>query len=185
MTVSAADVAAALRHERPGLTPGRIHKLLYLAQGHHLAVYGEPLFVEPVAAWDNGPIVPTLWHAELQQQPSHAGLDNRQLGTVGWTLSRYGNLSLRDLETLTRGSEPVRRADENRRPGQSVRIENDLMAAWSRTVDVDPDMPPIDADWLKEFLATSAARINDPATPDDMDRLLARFGRPTRVAESA
>lgn len=38
-----------------------LQKLVYLAQGFHLAAYGEPLFNEPIEAWDFGPIVPTLF----------------------------------------------------------------------------------------------------------------------------
>jgi uncharacterized phage-associated protein len=71
MTVSAHDVAAALRERLPGLGVKKLHKLLYYCQGHHLAVFEEPLFRETISAWDMGPVVGTLWKQErLGQTPA-------------------------------------------------------------------------------------------------------------------
>lgn len=39
----------------------RIQKLLYFAQGWHLARYGKPLFSAPVHAWAYGPVVPEVY----------------------------------------------------------------------------------------------------------------------------
>jgi len=38
----------------------RLQKLVYYAQGYHLAMYGKALFNEPIEAWDNGPIINVL-----------------------------------------------------------------------------------------------------------------------------
>lgn len=43
------------------LTNMKINKLLYFAQGHYLAMYGEPLFREPVEAWPFGPVVESVY----------------------------------------------------------------------------------------------------------------------------
>lgn len=64
MSVSARDVAAALRERLPGLPAKKQHKLLYYCQGHHLVATGEPLFTETISAWDMGPVVGTLWYEE-------------------------------------------------------------------------------------------------------------------------
>lgn len=40
----------------------KLQKLLYYAQGFHLAIYGEPLFPEPIEAWAHGPVVPSVYH---------------------------------------------------------------------------------------------------------------------------
>lgn len=42
----------------------KLQKLLYYAQGFHLAAYNEPLFDEPVLAWIYGPAVPKIYHNE-------------------------------------------------------------------------------------------------------------------------
>ena len=66
-SVSARDVAAVLRDRLPGLGTTKLHKLLYYCQGHHLAAFGEPLFAETISAWDNGPVVGTVWRAEKER----------------------------------------------------------------------------------------------------------------------
>lgn len=40
----------------------KLQKLLYYAQGFHLAITGRPLFSEPIEAWTHGPVVPTVYH---------------------------------------------------------------------------------------------------------------------------
>ncbi len=40
----------------------RLQKLLYYAQGFHLALYDELLFAEAVVAWMHGPVVPEVYH---------------------------------------------------------------------------------------------------------------------------
>lgn len=43
------------------LTPMKIQKLVYFANGWHLAVKGEPLINEQVEAWPYGPVIPSLY----------------------------------------------------------------------------------------------------------------------------
>jgi len=40
----------------------KLQKLLYYAQGFHLAIYEKPLFPERIKAWMHGPVVPQVWH---------------------------------------------------------------------------------------------------------------------------
>ncbi len=40
----------------------KLQKLLYYAQGFHLAIHGKPLFHEKIKAWDHGPVVPQVYH---------------------------------------------------------------------------------------------------------------------------
>ncbi len=53
----ARDVAAAIRRRLPAVGARKLHKLLYYAQGHHLAAFGQQLFVQSISAWDMGPVV--------------------------------------------------------------------------------------------------------------------------------
>ena len=39
----------------------RVNKLLYFAQGWHLARYGKPLFDAAIEAWQYGPVVPEVY----------------------------------------------------------------------------------------------------------------------------
>jgi len=40
----------------------KLQKLIYYAQGLHLASEGTPLFNEEIKAWEYGPVVPELYH---------------------------------------------------------------------------------------------------------------------------
>lgn len=59
---SASDVATyfiSLADEDEGdfISNLKLQKLLYYAQGFHLAMFDEPLFAEPIEAWSHGPVV--------------------------------------------------------------------------------------------------------------------------------
>jgi uncharacterized phage-associated protein len=45
------------------LTHLKIQKLLYFAQGWHLAYFDFPLFEDPVEAWKYGPVVTSVYYA--------------------------------------------------------------------------------------------------------------------------
>lgn len=40
----------------------KLQKLVYYAQGFHLAMHGNPLFDEQILAWEHGPVVEKLYH---------------------------------------------------------------------------------------------------------------------------
>lgn len=50
-------------NEGSEMTNARINKLLYFAQGRHLATYGKPLFDEKIEAWKFGPIIEEIYHS--------------------------------------------------------------------------------------------------------------------------
>jgi uncharacterized phage-associated protein len=182
MAVSARDVAAVLRERLPGMPTKKLHKLLYYCQGHHLAAFGEPLFSETISAWDMGPVVGTLWRQEKQGQPppGHAPLDEAQLNTVGYVLSRYGALTGLDLENLTHSEAPWQLANRSRRPGESARIESDWIREYFRTAgtgDDEEDQPLLDSETVREWLEDAPARRTDRARPDSRDELRARLRR--------
>lgn len=41
----------------------KLQKLVYYAQGFALAILGEPLFSDPMEAWEHGPVAPSLYRA--------------------------------------------------------------------------------------------------------------------------
>src|SRR6478735_3641830 len=44
----------------------KLQKLVYYAQGYHLAIHDRPLFFEPIEAWVHGPVVPELYRSFKQ-----------------------------------------------------------------------------------------------------------------------
>lgn len=109
---SAHDVAAELRRRLPGLPTKKLHKLLYYCQGHHLATFSRPLFSESISAHHMGPVVAQLWYREKNREepPPPTPLDEGQLNSMGYVVSRYGALTGKDLELLTHSEAPWRDA---------------------------------------------------------------------------
>lgn len=181
MTVSAHDVASAIRSRLPGVGTKKLHKLLYYCQGHHLAAFGTAIFAETVSAWDMGPVVGSLWYAEKAGSAQHeaASLSEAQLNTVGYVISRYGQLSGLDLEHLTHSEAPWQRADVDREPHESSRIESDWMREYFTNAgsDDDEDRVVLDSGSIRDWLKDAAARRESPATEDSYDAVRARLSR--------
>lgn len=51
------------QEEGRDLTHMHLQKILYNAHGYHLAIYGRPLFRQPVEAWKYGPVIPAVYKA--------------------------------------------------------------------------------------------------------------------------
>jgi uncharacterized phage-associated protein len=179
MTVSARDVAAALRERLPDLPIKKLHKLLYYCQGHHLAQFGEPLFADTISAWDMGPVVGVLWKVERDgSEPAMTAgppLDEAQLNTVGYVVSRYGRLTGRELEILTHGEMPWRRANERRTPQGSVRIEEAWIEEQFKAAEVADreDETPLRSDDLADLADGLPDRAGRPGRIDSLDEIRA------------
>ena len=175
MSGSAHAVAAEIRRHLPGVGDVKLHKLLYYAQGHHLAAFDEPLFADTISAWDMGPVVGTLWHAERHglDIEGQADLDEAALNTVGYVLSRYGGMTGRDLIRLSHGESPWLEADLHRRPGGGVKIAMESIRDYFATAQGD-DEEPLDEELLvKALLDGAELRRHRPAevdTPDELRR---------------
>lgn len=172
--VAAVQAAAALHKLMPGLTPSRMHRLLYLCQGHNLGWFDRPLFVDTIYAWDQGPVVGSLWRAGRTVPAADFGpLTNGQLNTIGYVSSRYRGLSRVDLDTLTRAQTPWLTADGLRHAHTSLPIEHEWMAAYFKTVDVDDEKIPMSSAAVDRHIAAAEENRDKPAEPDDLDRLQA------------
>lgn len=103
---------------------------------------------------------------------------DRDLNTVGFVVSRYGNLPLRDLATLIRVQSPYQLAEVGRQPGQAATVDVEVMhrhftaarLAERREAGVTPE---VDAA-VTAFLAGAEERANEPLRPDDLSTLRAR-----------
>lgn len=151
MSVSAHDVAAELRRRfRYPIGRAKLHKLLYYAQGWHLAWVGVPMFRERIEAWANGPVVADLWHDEKRerQRPAAVELSGDQVATVDYVLDRYGRFTGRELVRRTHEEDPWRDASESEADGwgrENPEITHDELRGWfmsddeyrSRAVEID------------------------------------------------
>lgn len=157
----------------------KLQKLLYFAQGHHLATFGRPLFSDTIYAWNMGPVVPSVWKEDKEGDPwadetVSAKLGEAALNTVGYVLSRYGNLSGKDLEDLSHSQDPWRDANARRLPDGSVRIEQEAIREFfAAAEDASDDGIRLDSDEVRQLLAGAGERLKLPLQTDDMDELRA------------
>lgn len=90
------------------LTHMQLQKLVFLAHGYHLGVYGRPLIIDAVVSWQYGPIIPALYR-ELKwfcgdtiaplRGPAPMGNDSLQL--LQAVFDGYGALTGPALSSLT------------------------------------------------------------------------------------
>ena len=179
MAVPAADVAAELRRRLGDVPTKKLHKLLYYCQGHHVAATGRQLFSETISAWDMGPVVGSLWYDERDRGPSDGSdrLSEGALNTIGYVISRYGRLTGRDLEHLTHAETPWLRANRDRRPGESSRIEAIWMKEYFAAEATSDDEPVFDVDSgaVSDLLAAAQSRKHDQLHTDSYEELRARL----------
>ncbi len=97
----------------------KLQKLLYYAQGWHLALYGEPLFDEPLEAWVHGPVVPDVYRAfkgfgsgpiRPDPAPELKSFPPELVEHVKDVWEAYGNFSAYDLERLSHREPPWAKA---------------------------------------------------------------------------
>jgi uncharacterized phage-associated protein len=93
----------------------KLQKLLYYAQGFHLALYDTPLFDEGVFAWQHGPVVPSIFHAfkgfekdALPRPVKTPDLDKKTVELLDEVYKVYGQFSAWKLRDMTHAELPWR-----------------------------------------------------------------------------
>lgn len=93
----------------------KLQKLIYYAQGFHLAMYGKPLFAEVIEAWTHGPVCPTLYHAKKQHKNEAVApnpdfdasvFNKEQQDLLDEIYEVYGQFSAWKLRNLTHTESP-------------------------------------------------------------------------------
>lgn len=95
----------------------KLQKLLYYAQGFHLAMYNTPLFEDKIEAWAHGPVVPVVYRncdqygkGNLPFEAVQAGnvevFSDDQLDLLKQVQKIYGQYSAWRLEELTHQEPP-------------------------------------------------------------------------------
>lgn len=179
MTATVQAVAAALRVRRPGMGVSKLHSLLYLGQGHHLADLSEPLFGEPIYATAEGVEV-----EDLGAGGTPAELSNAHLNTVDYVISRYGNLSAADVRTLVRGTDPWQLAT---RRTEDLRIELAWMQdAFRRAASrVEEGELVLSREQIRDLATRAAAQSVGPGKTTTREDLLARVAAARERSASA
>lgn len=140
MTLTALEVAKyflALQDDEEAISNLKLQKLLYYAQGFHLALKGRTLFDDDIRAWEHGPVVPSVWRAYNRYAgrpiPRPVGFDPRAIDEDTRSLldevsSVYGQFSAWRLREMTHAEPPWKSA-----PAQAV-ISQAVMEAYFKTL---------------------------------------------------
>lgn len=99
----------------------KLQKLLYYAQGIHLATTGEPLFEENIYAWKHGPVVPEVYEEykenkgnpievvdEINDYDLTISVQNEKCvaDTLEFVFNEYGQYSAWGLRNMTHDERP-------------------------------------------------------------------------------
>ena len=102
------------------MTHLKLQKLVYYAQGWHLALFRAPLFQEPIEAWPHGPTCPALysrfrdksWDPILADQVlttvDQVGSETQEFLDEVWEV--YGPYGAKRLEEMTHAEKPWKQA---------------------------------------------------------------------------
>jgi uncharacterized phage-associated protein len=140
MTLTALDVAKyflALQDDEEAISNLKLQKLIYYAQGFHLAVRGRALFDDDIRAWEHGPVVPSVWREyngyrgkpiprPVGFDPVTIDVDTRSL--LDEVSSVYGQFSAWRLREMTHAEPPWKDS-----PSQAV-ISQAAMEAYFKTL---------------------------------------------------
>tara|TARA_B110000003_G_C16449583_1_gene457381 strand:+ start:200 stop:637 length:438 start_codon:yes stop_codon:yes gene_type:complete len=118
-TTKAKDVAEYIiwldsQDDSDGISPLKIQKLVYYAQGFFLAVFDKPLFTDNIEAWRHGPVVPTLWQeykdCGKNPIPLHSdykpGLSSEETDLIDEVFNIFGLYSAWGLRNMTHEEQP-------------------------------------------------------------------------------
>ena len=160
------------------LTNLKLQKLLYYAQGCHLAVYGKPLFGEDIEAWDWGPVVPEVYHSfkVCGRHPiddtygDDVAIDTRNAEFLNVISEKFGRYSASMLMRLTHQEAPWQ---ESYASGKNVKMDKSKIRDFFAANWVDPDVAVEEDDHDREFaerlLKAKAETVDLPElTADEM-----------------
>jgi len=112
-----------------GISNLKLQKLVYYAQGFHLALHDGPLFGERIEAWEHGPVVPDLYHPfkdfGAANIPAPAAFDPDGYDTASARLldevyDVFGQYSAWKLRNMTHEERPWIDAYENGERGRVI-----------------------------------------------------------------
>lgn len=127
---SAHDIAAYILRKKGEMTAMKLQKLVYYSQAWSLVWDEEPMFREPIQAWVNGPVIPSLYRLHKGKfkvgewpEGDPGKLTARQRETVDAVLDYYGSRPSQWLSDLTHREAPWLEARKGLAPGDASRRE--------------------------------------------------------------
>ncbi len=122
-----ARIAECILNECGSLSTMKLQKLVYYSQALHLVHYGEPLFVEDIEAWANGPVVRDLFNLHRRKfvitkgffgDAAVGSLDESTAKSIRSVLDVLGGKTGAELSELTHSEAPWRDARKGYGPSE-------------------------------------------------------------------
>lgn len=154
----------------------KLQKLLYYAQGMHMAVHKEKLFEEPIEAWSYGPVVASVYEryknygAEgiKEFEPPDGFFSENETDTLQNTDKEFGQFSTWRLVEMTHSETPwVSTPRGEIIPPYKIR-------AWflhHYVNDVSPSVTDIEREAVREAIRTDAC-VSKEVTNYDVDAFI-------------
>jgi len=127
------------------ITPLKLQKLLYYAQGCHLAIFDKPLFEDKIEAWKHGPVVNSIYEKykcygwtsinDPNPTPEFEYFVEKMLNDVNIV---YGKYSAKQLVEMTHNEEP-----------------------WQKTYNEQEMRKEIPQEMIKEYFLKNVVTKND------------------------
>jgi uncharacterized phage-associated protein len=96
--IAYAFVKKGIEEDRP-VTQMKLQKMVFFAQGVHLATHGDPLIDELFQAWKYGPVIPKIYH-DYKYYGSLPILDTDMIFTASSEEKELATLSKKAIETI-------------------------------------------------------------------------------------
>jgi uncharacterized phage-associated protein len=155
------------------ITNLKLQKLLYYAQGYHLALFGTPLFPDEVKAWDHGPVIRSVYdeYKQFDRQPIAAtdpapDLPDTAVEILDSVIRSYGQFTAGKLRDMTHLERPWLAVAKNHGTISQVSMELFFRAVLSR-----PSSRP----------STVGTMLRDPSFKASLDRGLADVASGRRI----
>ena len=104
-------IQGAKENNEESFTPMQLIKMVYIAHGWMLGLFGLPLIKQPVEAWKYGPVVPDVYYAikHYRNKPvkeyiggvANEDFDGYELELIDKVRNVYGKFSGTDLSAIT------------------------------------------------------------------------------------
>lgn len=129
------------------ITNMKLQKLVYYAQGYHLALYDEPLFAEQIRAWDHGPVAPPLYHEysaygskaiPSPEEFDETAYSEREIILLDGVYAQFGHFSAWQLREMTHRENPWKEIYP-----QEVITQDAMKAYFKKRLDSDNHLEPL------------------------------------------
>ncbi len=157
--LTAHDVAAFVVERHRPIDRSKLQKVIFFAAGEYAALTGEPLFPEPIEAWDCGPVIYDLW------------VEYRHYEEDGEVVQPESGDSTK-LDALAVGCVESALAEHGGRTGASLTDVTQLEPAWMDSYVAGQRRTVIP---LEALIESFRAKLSDgTVSPEVLDQLFAR-----------